>query len=183
MFYTIYDKNYGLGICGLHVKDNIFFNNSISDIYSGIHLETSDNNIVIKNNIANCVYWGISICDSKQNTLLNNTISSIRKAGIYLGYGSSKNLIQNNNLTRNKIGIFLTNNKRNKFYQNNFINNRRHVKFALHSLFNHWTGNYWSHQIIHGLPKILFGRYGRFIPWFNFDWHPAKKPYDISISG
>jgi len=179
MFYSIYDKNYGFAIWGPHVKDNIISCNTISDIYIGIHLEMSDNNMILKNNITNCFYWGISICDSNQNTILNNTISSIKKAAIYLGYGSSKNLIKNNNLTHNKIGIYLTNNKRNKFYQNNFINNRRHVKFALHSIFNHWKGNYWGNQIIHGLPKMLFGRFGRFIPWFNFDWHPAKKPYII----
>ena len=179
LFYTIYDKNYGYAIWGSHIKDNFFFNNTISDIYNGIHLEMSYNNTLLKNNVANCVYWGISVCDSNQNTLLNNTISSIKKAGIYLGYWSSKNLIKNNNLTHNKIGIYLTNNIRNKFYQNNFIGNRRNVKFALHSLFNHWKGNYWNNQIINGLPKILFGRFGRFIPWFNLDWHPAKKPYAI----
>jgi len=179
MFYSINHKNHGLAIWGLYIKDNIFFNNTIFDIYGGIHLEMSDNNIVLKNNIANCFYWGLSVCDSNNNTLLNNTISSNKKAGIYLGYGSKKNLIKNNNLTHNKIGIYLTNNKRNKFYQNNFINNRHNVKFALHSLFNHWKGNYWKNQIIHGLPKFLFGRFGRLIPWFNFDLHPAKKPYMI----
>ena len=179
IFYSIYDKYYGLGIWGLHIKDNIFYNNSLYDIYGGIHLEISDNNIVKKNNIENCVYWGISVCRSNKNTILNNTISLVKKAGIYLGYGSSKNLIKNNNLTHNKIGIYLTNNKRNKFYENNFIYNRRHVKFALYPLFNHWKGNYWDNQILNGLPKIMFGRLGRFIPWFKIDWRPAKEPYDI----
>jgi nitrous oxidase accessory protein len=178
-FYSISSKGYGLAIWGTHVKDNFIYSNTISDSYIGIHVEMSDNNMVLKNNIKNCFYWGISVCNSDKNKVLNNTISYSKKAGIYLGYESNKNLIQNNNLTNNRIGIYLTNNKRNKFYQNNFIDNRRHVKFAMKSLFNHWKGNYWDNQIIHGLPKILFGRLGRFIPWFDIDWHPSKKSYKI----
>jgi len=178
-FYSIKSKEYGLAIWGLHVKNNIFFNNTISDIYGGIHLEMSEKNIILKNNLTSCVYWGISICDSNKNIILNNTISLIKKAGIYLGYGSSKNLIKNNNLTKNKIGIYLTKNKLNKFYQNNFIGNSRDVKFVLRSLLNHWKGNYWDNQIIHGVPKIFFGRYKRFIPCFRFDWRTAKKPHLI----
>jgi len=178
-FYSINSKDNGLAIWGSHVKNNIFSNNTISSIYGGIHLEMSDENIILKNNITNCVYWGISICDSNKNTILNNTISSIKKAGVYLGYGSSKNLIKNNNLTKNKIGIYLTNNKLNKFYKNNFIGNKRHVKFLLESFLNHWKGNYWDNQIIHGFPKIIFGKFRMFIPWFKFDWRPAKKPYLI----
>ena len=178
-FYSINSKGYGLAIWGSHVQDNIIFSNNIVDTYGGIHLEYSDNNTILKNNLANCAYWGISVCDSDKNNILNNTVSSVKKGGIYLGYGSTKNLIQNNNITNNKIGIYLTNNKRNRFYQNNFINNRRQVKFALHSMFNHWKGNYWDNQLINGLPKILFGRFRRIIPWFNLDVHPSKKPYQI----
>ena len=179
IFYSIDSKNFGFAIGGLHVNDNIFSNNTISDLYGGIHIESSENNMVLKNKISNCLYWGLSVCDSYENTILNNTISLNRHAGIYLGYHSSRNLIQNNNLTKNKIGIYLTNNKINKFYQNNFIDNKRQVKFALRSILNHWKGNYWDNQMIHGLPKLLFGRFGRFIPWFNVDWRPVKQPYHI----
>lgn len=178
-FYSIYNKNFGLAIYGSHVKNNTIFNNTMSDIYGGIHLEYSNDNIVSKNYIKNCVYWGLSVCRSNKNTILNNTICLNKQAGLYLGYGSSKNLIQNNNLTSNRIGIYLTNNKMNKFYQNNFIKNKRQVKFALRSILNHWKGNYWDNQLINGVPKILFGVLVRIIPWFNLDLRPAKKPYEI----
>ncbi|MDH7506444.1 MAG: pectinesterase family protein [Candidatus Thermoplasmatota archaeon] len=179
VFYSITNKYLGLAIVGEHVENNTLYNNTISDIYGGIHLVYSNYNRILKNNIKNCVYWGLSISSSYRNIVLNNTISLNKKAGIYLGYGSSRNLIQNNNITKNRIGIYLTNNKLNKFYENNFIKNKRQVKFALKSLFNHWSRNYWDNQIIHGLPKILFGLFGRFIPWFNLDFHPVKKPYKI----
>ncbi|GAI48792.1 unnamed protein product, partial [marine sediment metagenome] len=46
------------------------------------------------------------------------------------------------------------------------------------SFFNTWDSNYWgeprdSPYIIKGTLLFLF------IPWFNFDWHPAQEPYDI----
>ena len=179
IFYSINCKDFGLAIWCYHVKDNIISNNTISDVYGGIHIDSSSNNYVFKNNVSNCLYWGISVCNSNNNYILNNEISLNRHAGIYVGWGSYKNLIKNNNITKNRIGITLTNNKLNKFYQNNFIDNKRQVKFALRSILNHWKGNYWDNQIIHGFPKILFGILGRFIPWVNFDWRPAKQPYNI----
>jgi len=45
---------------------------------------------------------------------------------------------------------------------------------------NCWRRNYWSgHSGI--LPKAIHGVYWLIfeIPWFEFDWLPAKKPYDI----
>jgi len=183
------------------VKDSIISDNTITDVADAIILENSYNNTIIRNNLSRNKRIGLSIYLSDENTILNNTISNsefgifictksnknviqynkitYNKYGIYIGYRASKNLIQYNNITCNKIGIDLTNNNRNKFYNNNFINNDRHVRFMLRSKLNHWKGNYWDNQIVHGLPKILFGRRGRLIPWLNFDLRPAKDPYEI----
>ena len=26
-----------------------------------------------------------------------------------------------------------------------------------------------------------FGTLGKYLPWFNFDWHPASEPFDIEV--
>jgi len=45
-----------------------------------------------------------------------------------------------------------------------------------------WIGNYWDTWIGVG-PKIILGlqaiSYMLVIPGFEFDWKPAKEPYDI----
>ncbi len=44
---------------------------------------------------------------------------------------------------------------------------------------NTWDANYWDDWI--GLKSPLFKMMPRYIPLgFNFDWHPASEPYDIS---
>ena len=60
--------------------------------------------------------------------------------------------------------------------QNNFINTR---PTFTSSFFNHWIGNYYYNWIGIG-PKIIWG-YCYIFPWINFDWHPAKEPYDIEV--
>jgi hypothetical protein len=47
---------------------------------------------------------------------------------------------------------------------------------------NRWSRNYWSeHSGI--LPKAIRGNmeFLFFIPRLEFDWHPAKEPYDIEV--
>lgn len=47
---------------------------------------------------------------------------------------------------------------------------------------NLWDRNYWNRPRI--LPYIIFGKaiFKNYeIPWLNVDWHPALKPYDITI--
>jgi hypothetical protein len=51
----------------------------------------------------------------------------------------------------------------------------------------HWKGNYWGHPL-EG-PKVIVcyiliysqNEYAppKAIPYYNFDWFPAKEPYDI----
>jgi len=45
---------------------------------------------------------------------------------------------------------------------------------------NLWGNNYWDKGRI--FPYPIFGKVQINIiqlPWMNFDWHPAKKPYEI----
>jgi len=49
---------------------------------------------------------------------------------------------------------------------------------------NQWNNNYWDDYLGFG-PKVIPGKIhipqipSLTIPWFNFDWHPAKEPFDI----
>jgi hypothetical protein len=70
---------------------------------------------------------------------------------------------------------------RNTIYKNNFLDNKRHAFFE-GNWRNKWKQNYWNRPRI--LPKLIFGEIkigSKWLPWFNIDWHPAKKLYDIGV--
>jgi len=95
--------------------------------------------------------------------------------------GANNNTIQNNVIKQNKkIGINLFWSSDNQIEKNNFISNRFEAYFDTPNIYiscyNRWSGNYWNRPRI--LPKPIFGRMG-VLPWVNFDWHPAREPYDI----
>jgi parallel beta-helix repeat protein len=169
----------------LHESNHTISDNIIIDSAQGIWLNgdpDSVSNLTISNNtIADIGYEGILLWCAHGNTITGNNITNARQGVVILE--SHNNLIKRNNIAHNSQGVFLSLSRRNKFYENNFIDSgyAGHVEFKGYSFFNRWRGNYWDNQIIHGVPKILFGRFGILpIPWFNFDWRPAKKPYDIS---
>jgi nitrous oxidase accessory protein len=189
---------------GFHIGnsnyDNIS-NNIIRDIIDAGILISGSNHIISENTIINTSkgIW----CGSTNSTLTKNIITNIWSEGVLLWVAnnntitqnnitntyqgiaileSANNLIKRNNIAHNTEGVFLSLSRKNKFYENNFIESgyAGHVEFKGWSFFNKWRGNYWDNQIIHGLPKILFGRFGVLpIPWFNIDWRPARTPYDI----
>jgi parallel beta-helix repeat protein len=128
------------------------FNNTISDLYVGIHSYFSDNNIISNNSIFNvaigikletCINntlfnnhiyakgeqedfsFGISSeTSSYNNFILNNTISNLRGRALRF-LQSSNNLISSNLLINNlNDGIFLLmNSNNNSFIHNKAINN------------------------------------------------------------
>ena len=71
----------------------------------------------------------------------------------------------------------------NTIIKNNIFNNYRDV-IINSSFVNSWVNNYWDNYLGFG-PKIIVGwiylplKREIIIPWFNFDWHPAKEPYDV----
>ena len=70
----------------------------------------------------------------------------------------------------------------NKISRNNFIKNfPNDTKFQAYFKFcfyNRWKKNYWDRPRL--LPKVILGRIDdKEHDWFNFDWNPAKEPYDI----
>lgn len=141
------------------IIDNIFSNNEFSDIY----LDHSNNN-TIRENTFKYSYIGMWLVDSNDTTITRN------------------------NITKNSdIGIFLIHSKRNNISENNIMDNDYrdalfYREFSPIPLSNHWDANYWGRPYF--LPKPIYGflvhgrLFSRF-PRLNFDWHPAKEPYDI----
>lgn len=176
------------------ISENIMSNNDIGLWVSG------SKNIVTKNLITNNSDMGINTFGS-QNEIRGNVVINNNGTGLYF-LDSSKNNITDNEISYNSIGIILTwyrdndQNSDNFILRNNFRNNtKRDAVFVEHKVFtgkNFWNDNFWGKNRI--LPKMImglkqtrfyyptpFGALWFFIPWCNFDWHPARQPYNISI--
>jgi len=150
----------------IHIDDSTnitVIKNHISRFGSGISSWSSNNIKVIKNHISRCIY-GINIVSENNITVKHNQIS-----GCVCGIKISPSA-ENVNIV-----------------QNNFILNIRTAVFGLSNLKDLfkilWDGNYWGRLQLS--PRLIFGWFFPFpipilvIPVINFDWHPAKDPYNI----
>jgi parallel beta-helix repeat protein len=187
------------GIMLHNANGNIISENIMS--YNDIGLWISGSkNIVTRNFITNNSEMGIDIFGS-ENLISGNIITNNKGTGLYF-VDSSKNNITDNEISKNSMGIILTWNRENDENRDNLIlrnnlrnNTKRNAGFAEHNGFvgkNIWKNNYWEKNRI--FPKLIlgikqtrfyyptpFGALWFFIPWFHFDWHPARQPYNISI--
>ena len=177
---------------GIDGFNSYFINISDNSIYrnKGHGIEVWDpifgcisNNHIFENN-----HSGIFLLFGNDSIITNNRIESNNKCGIEL-MCTFKSNVSYNSISENDIfGCFLNWSWDNKVIYNTFIDNHRDaysswiIDNIIHSV-NIWDGNYWSRARI--LPKPIFGyfvilRFWIKIPWFpQFDWHPAKEPYDI----
>ncbi len=160
--------------------------------FNGILLQLySHDNDVTNNNISD-YFSATQIWNSNENLFTQNYISD-NLMGLYL-YESHKNIITHNNFINNsfpleffdEIPFGLV-----KFFLKRLLS--QHATFGS-SYFNNWNGNYWD-DWSSVLPKPIKGIFERrtmsvfygiipipfppTIPLWNFDWHPAKEPYDI----
>jgi nitrous oxidase accessory protein len=132
--------------------------------YSGVGIWPGANDNVIHHNyLSNNSLYGFIITCAVGNVIANNTI-----------WGSNEG-----------IHLIMSNTTMIKF--NNFINNNISAFFE-NSSFNRWKQNYWDDH--HGMwPKCIEGimrlpwNKTTVIHWFNIDWFPAQKPYEIPLVG
>ena len=174
-------KNTGILLDGTNhiVSENIIMN-SAQGIWYNSDYDICSNSKITDNTITAIGYEGILLWCAHGNTITRNNITHSQQGMVILE--SRKNLIKRNNIAHNTQGVFLSLSRRNKFYENNFIDNRYagHIEFKGYSFLNRWRRNFWDNQIIHGLPKIIFGRFGVLpIPWFKLDLCPVRNPYEI----
>lgn len=162
----------------LNISDNDISNSSIF----AISLSSSNENNIINNRIITSNGGpGLSLYNSSSNQIFGNNISLNKYSGIELRK-SGTNLISRNTISDNDEGIVIANSDNNLVLENNFIKNRRNARL-LYATENKWRNNYWDRPRF--LPKPIFGIGVAFdftsFPWVNFDWNPAKKPYNINI--
>jgi parallel beta-helix repeat protein len=173
------NSTYSKGISISEISDsNTISGNIISGCGDvGIYIRGSGNNKILDNRITR-VHPGYGIqCDSYGNYICGNNFSFCSTA-LYVGYYWHTN-ISGNNFYSNGGGIQIWESGGNIVFKNNFIENGYAVTFhyVLGQNRNKFMENYWDKHHWFG-PKIIFGDIlGLY--WFNFDWHPAKKPYDI----
>lgn len=190
---NILDSNNGCGIflfllCN---GNNISDNSLLSNKGDGICIRSSYNkksigNTIYRNVIDSNNQYGIYLDGSSDDTtILANTILSNNAQGIYVRV-SVNNFISENHIEDNVGGILLVGSVDNVISYNNFINNKINAfftdAFSLDPPFlfgkSKWLGNYWDRPRF--LPKPIFGIMAM-IPWFNVDWRPAGKLYDIFL--
>ena len=175
---------------GLHLyksNGNDISNNEISLNNDGILLRESHNNIITKNCIISNKNRGIYIrieplvSASNNNSIMSNMINN-NDNGILL---SSSNLttVRYNEFEKNDMAIRIFHTENTSINKNNFNQNRRNAYF--NRCFNtNWNDNYWGR--IRLLPKPIFGiKTGKILPitiGAEFDWHPAKEPFDVGES-
>lgn len=140
---------------------------------------------------------GIAFFTVNDSLIENNTFETALSAIDF--YHSNRNIIQHNHITFGKKagGILLMNHSNNNTITANTI---KGIPFGIHGLHMEsgtgntitknnlycsvwsnghatWKENYYGHQLIHRLPKIILP--DKLPPMVNIDWHPATEPFDI----
>ncbi|DAC72720.1 MAG TPA: hypothetical protein DSN98_03590 [Thermoplasmata archaeon] len=131
----------------------------------------------------------------RSNAFRYNDISNGNR-GIWLDLLCNSNSFVKNNITNNEVGVQVMPCQLNTFKRNNFINNTLHAYFEdtlLSSILpDFWWRNYWD-DWDGTIPKRIEGKMiinhlsfdpdypvpPTVKPWTNFDWFPAREPYNI----
>ena len=174
------------------MRNSTISNNSIEDNTYGIFLYGSSNNFIRNNKIERNYASGIYLWASDSNSITSNYIAN-NEYGITIG-DSSNNIIYGNNISKNELGITVGNAPFTMVRKNNFVDNVVHASFSYYfkeyifnfGQFARWWRNYWSSnsgsmKIEGHLYFIIVNQEPQYIPipWRQFDFFPAKEPYDI----
>jgi parallel beta-helix repeat protein len=161
---------------------NRIVNNTIvySSIRPGIGVGGEYN--TLSGNVISDVETGIGLWDSNHNTVTGNKISRCRDFGIDIA-SSDYTTVEGNSFEDNTVGVHIYYSRGCRIKNNNFINNQYQAQFVygihiFRGLTYRWNGNYWNES--RSLPYPIRGVYF-FFPWVQFDWFPAKEPYDIEV--
>ena len=173
-------------------SNNIISYNDISYNSIGILFETYQfsfqNNNIIGNRISSNTD-GISMDGAGSKITIQDNIIEYNDRGLEVS--GSGHIITNNIISNSKgIGLNLNTNIGTNIESNNFINNKVQAFFTRYLISgNHFRKNYWSNSFGFG-PKVIFGLFGFgsmytsffiIFPVVQFDWNPAKEPYDIGV--
>jgi parallel beta-helix repeat protein len=156
--------------------NNTIYNNKIrNSTYEGLMLYSYSSNNTIKCNIISDSDIGMLIWSSS-NTINNNIVTN-NEDGLLIEY-SNYNTIKYNEIKKNKkYGLYLEEAYSNNILSNNFILNGIQSYYE-NCKNNTWYHNFWNRARL--LPYPIIGKNNLRLD-FNIDWHPALKPYDITI--
>ncbi len=196
------DGIYLLSSKGNSIQDNI---NISSNTENGIHLHSSNDNVIANNKVSSNTENGIHLHSSNDNSILTNELYSNIENGIYL-YSSSRTAIENNSvffngnhgiyfqessegssylITYNQIwnntfyGVYLNTSDSNHFTKNNIWNNSCGINIS------HSTGNEIKENNIstnsHGIFIAHSDCTGNTIWWNNLinNHNNASQAYDM----
>ncbi len=193
------------------ISDNIICTNTFSGIFihygkhntikrndlSGLHWAICLDGAVATDFFSNKLtdnFIGINLWPESRSNLIHDNIIIGNNIGVASGF-SYLNSIYHNNISENIEGIVLLEGGLTLITMNNICNNSNAASFKECGT-TKWKENYWGEALfkpkrIDGTIKIFIGGdwYGRWLweprylefPWIQFDWHPAKKPYDIEV--
>jgi nitrous oxidase accessory protein len=169
------ELNSDIGICLYQYPSTIFIPNNYQ---------------VFKNTIKNNYE---AIYNDQESGIFRDNVIESNHVGINFQY-SSKTVISKNLIKNNSVGVTIHDGSHNEIIMNNFLQNERgaaffyHLKIGFRRPQNVFRQNYWDTNTSLG-PKSIKGQLefnvGFYhtilirIPWFCFDWFPAKEPYDI----
>ena len=172
---NIIESNKNVGIYVGYSYSNTISENFIRSNDEGIHLRYDRTNVLSDNLISNNRYYGVLLSSSKSDVITGNYVSS----NCVSLYSSFWNILQRNTIYE----LFLGTSKLNMIIRNNLLVHKDDILFE-NALFNYWNRNYWNKPLF--LPRKIKGNYCygnwpniRYITVYNFDWRPAREPYDI----
>jgi parallel beta-helix repeat protein len=155
-----------------------------------LHTFIPDNYQVFSNIIKNNYE---AIYNDQESGIFRDNVIESNHVGINFQY-SSKTVISKNLIKNNSVGVTIHDGSHNEIIMNNFLQNERdaaffyHLKIGFRRPQNVFRQNYWDTNTslgpksIKGQLEFNIGFYHSIlirIPWFCFDWFPAKEPYDI----
>ena len=181
--FKIINSGTGSGFAGVyvhHANHCLISGNIIENNHYGIFEEDSTYCNITKNIVNNNYYRGIVITSPFAH-ISKNVVTNTSWIGIDIHRITDSLICEMNHIESNGYtGIYLYKSNSNTIRNNNFIRNKHHALFVEGR--NTWTNNYWGKSRF--LPKLIFGwqEFGdRFPTMVDFDWHPAKEPYDIKV--
>ena len=139
--------NFSYGIFLYFSLDIEIDKNNVSNTSYGIRLHYSPNNKLTNNIASSNIYSGISLLRSGDNILIDNTANLNKRYGIFLWEDSSHKYTNDNTLTNNTVnsnddyGIFLYNSCNNTLINNKVANNNYGLVVDSASYYNTLTGN------------------------------------------
>ena len=156
--------------------NNLIAHNAVYYNRWGIFIyHSSSYNIVRSNAIFSNNHYGIWTSWSGENIISDNSITMNKDYGIIIS-GSVNSIISENDISDNSEGIYLRRCFNNTISRNNFQNNNQDASFTDGD--NIWKMNFWSKPRL--FPKLILDTTSSLIPKINFDWNPARTPYNVT---